>query len=325
MNDGQVGRRDQGAPAGARAGSQGVPVLVLGLTYREGVKELAYSRALPLIERLTHRGRGRLRLRPAARRPTRSTRCGAAPWRWGEPAPFRAIVTQTARPAVPDARPGLVPGARGRLRRPQQPARPRPARRTSRTAGSACQAGDSRRRRPASAETGAPHADRQRRRDAAAADQGGGARCRRSGHATTRSSSTPASTGTRRWPARSSRELGLPRPDHALGIGGGTQAEQTGRMLPALEPILVDERPDAVLVYGDTNSTLAGALAAAKLGDPGRPRRGRPAQLRPADARGDQPRRRRPPLALAVRADADGRREPRRGGDRRRRRRSSAT
>jgi UDP-N-acetylglucosamine 2-epimerase len=61
-------------------------------------------------------------------------------------------------------------------------------------------------------------------------------------------------------------ELGLPRPDHELGIGGGTQAEQAGRMLPAIEAVLLAERPDAVLVYGDTNSTLAGALAAAKLG-----------------------------------------------------------
>jgi len=61
-------------------------------------------------------------------------------------------------------------------------------------------------------------------------------------------------------------ELSLPRPDHSLGIGGGTPAEQVGRMLPAVEAVLVAERPDAVLVYGDTNSTLAGALAAAKLG-----------------------------------------------------------
>jgi UDP-GlcNAc3NAcA epimerase len=63
-------------------------------------------------------------------------------------------------------------------------------------------------------------------------------------------------------------ELGLPRPDHSLGIGGGTQAEQTGRMLPAIEAVLLAERPDAVLVYGDTNSTLGGALVAAKLGIP---------------------------------------------------------
>ena len=63
-------------------------------------------------------------------------------------------------------------------------------------------------------------------------------------------------------------ELGLPRPDHSLGIGGGRHGEQTGRMLRALEPILATERPDAVLVYGDTNSTLAGALVAAKLGIP---------------------------------------------------------
>ncbi len=63
-------------------------------------------------------------------------------------------------------------------------------------------------------------------------------------------------------------ELGLPRPDHTLGVGGGSHAEQTARMLLALEPILLAECPDAVLVYGDTNSTLAGALTAAKLGIP---------------------------------------------------------
>ena len=63
-------------------------------------------------------------------------------------------------------------------------------------------------------------------------------------------------------------ELGLPRPDHALGIAGGSHAAQLGRLLLALEPILVAAQPDAVLVYGDTNSTLAGALAGVKLGIP---------------------------------------------------------
>jgi UDP-N-acetylglucosamine 2-epimerase (non-hydrolysing)/UDP-GlcNAc3NAcA epimerase len=59
-------------------------------------------------------------------------------------------------------------------------------------------------------------------------------------------------------------ELGLARPDRELGIGGGTNTSQTARMLSALEPLLDELSPDAALVYGDTNSTLAGALAAAQ-------------------------------------------------------------
>jgi UDP-GlcNAc3NAcA epimerase len=60
-------------------------------------------------------------------------------------------------------------------------------------------------------------------------------------------------------------ELGIPRPDHHLGIGGGSHGAMTGRQLEAIEKVLLDEKPDRVLVYGDTNSTLAGALAAVKL------------------------------------------------------------
>jgi UDP-GlcNAc3NAcA epimerase len=63
-------------------------------------------------------------------------------------------------------------------------------------------------------------------------------------------------------------ELELPRPDHRLGVGSGTHAEQTAATMVGLEPILAGERPDAVLIYGDTNATLASALVAAKLGFP---------------------------------------------------------
>lgn len=60
-------------------------------------------------------------------------------------------------------------------------------------------------------------------------------------------------------------ELEIPQPDYNLGISGGTHAQMTGQMLIALEEVLLKEQPDWLLIYGDTNSTLAAALAAAKL------------------------------------------------------------
>lgn len=60
-------------------------------------------------------------------------------------------------------------------------------------------------------------------------------------------------------------QLGIPRPHHLLDIHGGSHGEMTGRMLVEIEKVLHKEKPDCVMVYGDTNSTLAGALAAAKL------------------------------------------------------------
>jgi UDP-N-acetylglucosamine 2-epimerase len=61
-------------------------------------------------------------------------------------------------------------------------------------------------------------------------------------------------------------ELGLAPPAYRLDAGSGSHAEQTARMLPGIEAAILAERPEAVLVYGDTNSTLAGALAATKIG-----------------------------------------------------------
>ena len=60
-------------------------------------------------------------------------------------------------------------------------------------------------------------------------------------------------------------ELNIPRPDYNLGISGGSHGHMTGRMLESIEDVLIKENPDKLLVYGDTNSTMAAALAAVKL------------------------------------------------------------
>jgi UDP-N-acetyl-D-mannosaminuronic acid dehydrogenase len=107
VNDGQV---DVAIGAlEAEVGSlDDVPVLVLGLTYREGVKELAYSRGLALIEELAAAG-----ARVSAWDPLLSAeeveRCGAAPWAWGTPSDARAIVVQTADPAFRALDPAWFP------------------------------------------------------------------------------------------------------------------------------------------------------------------------------------------------------------------------
>src|SRR5271157_6454175 len=66
-------------------------------------------------------------------------------------------------------------------------------------------------------------------------------------------------------------ELGIPRPDVDLGVGSASHAVQTAEVMRRFEPVVLEQRPDAVVVVGDVNSTIACALTAVKLGVPGRP------------------------------------------------------
>ena len=60
-------------------------------------------------------------------------------------------------------------------------------------------------------------------------------------------------------------EMGIPKPDYNLGVGSDNHGKQTAAMIEKIEGILVDEKPDFVILYGDTNSTLAGSVAASKI------------------------------------------------------------
>jgi nucleotide sugar dehydrogenase len=110
INDGQVGLA-VGALQRELGSLENVPVLVLGLTYREGVKELAYSRAVPLIERLRFHGAEVWAYDPLLSA-DEVTRLAARPYRWGEPGPVEAIVAQTGDATFAELDPAWFPELR---------------------------------------------------------------------------------------------------------------------------------------------------------------------------------------------------------------------
>ena len=107
VNDGQVDRAVATVDA-VLGGLDGVPVLVLGLTYRERVKELAYSRALPLLDRLRAAGASVSAFDPLLD-DDEVRELGAVPWSWGEPGAFRAVITQTGDPVFATLDPAWFP------------------------------------------------------------------------------------------------------------------------------------------------------------------------------------------------------------------------
>jgi nucleotide sugar dehydrogenase len=107
VNDGQTDRA-LSVLSSLLGGLAGAPVLVLGITYREGVKELAYSRAIPLIRDLAA-ARADVAAYDPLMTATEIEALGARAWHWGEPSPFRALVTQTADPQFASLDPAWFP------------------------------------------------------------------------------------------------------------------------------------------------------------------------------------------------------------------------
>jgi UDP-N-acetyl-D-mannosaminuronic acid dehydrogenase len=107
VNDGQVGRAIRAVELAVGA-LESQPILVLGITYREGVRELAYSRAVPLIERLMLAGAHVLAFDPLLS-DDEIRRLGATPWPWGVPSEARVVITQTADPLWATLDPGWFP------------------------------------------------------------------------------------------------------------------------------------------------------------------------------------------------------------------------